>query len=337
MRIWIDLSNSPHVLFFAPIISLLEEQGHEVKVTARDFAQTIQLANKYGLNFETMGRHGGKSIYGKSKALINHSLILMKWAKKTGIDLAVSHNSYSQSIAASLARIPSVTIMDYEYQPANHLSFRLAKRVIVPEVFPQESLRLYGARKNKVRKYVGLKEEVYLFSFVPDPSYLDNIGIKNDRIIATVRPPADFALYHRFENPLFEELIDWLTNKDEVLTIFIPRTNEQKELFTNRNYRNTFIPQQVLDGPNLLYYSDMVISAGGTMNREAAVLGSPVYTIFAGRISAVDDYLIKTGQMIRLQEKCDFNKIKLCKRNYSDFQGSMQSSIDRIVEFILDR
>jgi len=268
--------------------------------------------------------------------LFNRSLALMKWAYPLGIDLAVSHNSYEQLLASFLMGIPSVTMMDYEYQPANHLSFRLARRVIVPEFFPEDALRVYGATPRKTRKYSGLKEEVYLSSFVPDPSFLSKVGLDNERVIVTVRPPATFALYHRFENPLFQELLDWLNDQDDILIVLLPRTNEQKSSFLEKKYKKVFIPSQALDGPNLLFYSDLVISAGGTMNREAAVLGTPVYTIFAGRVAAVDDYLIKIGKMVRLRDRSDLNNIRLCKRDFNGFKPSESLALKSIVDLILN-
>ena len=336
MNIWIDFSNSPHVLIFLPIIRGLEDRGHDVKITARDFAQTIGLADRFGLRYEIMGNYGGRSLYGKGFRLVTRSSALMVWALGHGIDLAVSHNSYSHSVAAFMAGIPSVTMMDYEYQPANHLSFRLARRVIVPEFFPDDALRLYGASSYKVRRYPGLKEEVYLSSFIPDPAFLQAAGLDSEKTIVTVRPPATFALYHRFENPLFPELMEWLRRRDNVLIVFLPRTDEQREMFLRKNYRNVFIPPHALDGPNLLFHSDLVISAGGTMNREAAVLGTPVYTVFAGRIAAVDDYLIRTGRMLRIKERADFDRIRLHKRKSADFQPSQSVGLRRIVDFITE-
>ena len=336
MRIWIDLGNSPHVLFFRPIIRMLESQGHDVKITACDFAQTTELADKFGLNYESIGRHGGRSLHKKGSNLFRRSLALMRWACSVGIDLAISHNSYSQCLAAFMTGIPSVTIMDYEHQPANHLSFRLARRVIVPEAFPEYALRIYGASERKVRKYPGLKEEVYLSLFKPDPGFLANEGLDSKKIIVTVRPPASFALYHRFENPLFLDLMAWLGNQDDVLVILLPRIEDQKEFFLRGNYPNVLIPSYALDGPNLLYHSDLVISAGGTMNREAAVLGTPVYSIFAGRKAAVDNYLIQRRRMMLIQDKVDFAKIRLRKKNVNGFRYVQQSPLRKIVDLIID-
>jgi predicted glycosyltransferase len=337
MRIWIDLSNSPHVLLFRPIIQALEGLGHTVKITARDFAQTVGLADKFGLDCEVIGGHGGKAVYKKGVNLISHSFAVMMWALQQHIDLAVSHNTYSQTLAAFVLGIPSVVIEDYEYQPAHHLSFRLAHRVIVPQVFPEDALSLYGAARRKVRTYPGIKEQVYLSSFEPDSSFLSREGLDNGKIIATIRPPATFALYHRFKNPLFRELIEWLGRREDVLQILLPRTNYQRKSFIEDKHPNMLIPSHPLDGPNLLFHSDLVVSAGGTMNREAAVLGTPVYTIFAGHAPAVDDYLVKAGRMVRIQSKEDFSRIKPCKKRPENATCLRRSSsLERIVELILD-
>ena len=335
MRIWIDLSNSPHALFFHPIIRILEDRGHDVRITVRDFAQTAQLADRFGLRYEIIGSHGGKAIHRKGLKLLSRVLSLTKWGRGLDIDLAVSHNSYSQALAASLLGIPFAAIEDYEYQPAHHISFRLARRVIVPEVFPEDALRLYGAAERKVKRYSGSKEQIYLSSFVPNPAFLSDEGLNKEKIIVTVRPPATFALYHRFENPIFDELMEWLGKRDDVLLIMLPRTDDQKAMILKSNYRNVFIPPHALDGPNLLFHSDLVISAGGTMNREGAVLGTPTYTVFAGTISAVDAHLIRSGRMMRIQEKSDIVKIKLRKKEAGTLQLLKQSSLQTIVELIL--
>ena len=141
MRIWIDLANSPHVPFFRVLIPEFVERGHQVEITARDFAQTVELATNAGMLPAVIGGHGGKRLSGKAGNLIGRAAALAKWAHGRGIDLAVSHNSYAQIAAAAALGIKSVTLMDYEHQPANHVAFRLASRVIVPRVFPATELR----------------------------------------------------------------------------------------------------------------------------------------------------------------------------------------------------
>src|SRR2546429_780345 len=201
MRIWIDLANSPHVPFFRALIPEFVERGHQVEITARDFAQTVELATKAGMVPHVIGGHGGGTFRGKAGNLVGRAAALRKWARDRGLDLAVSHNSYAQIAAAAALRIKSVTLMDYEHQPANHMAFRLASRVIVPRAFPAAELKKFGASTRKVKRYDGIKEDVYLADFAPDPSFtetLRKLGITNEEVLIVARPPAREALYHRF-------------------------------------------------------------------------------------------------------------------------------------------
>src|SRR6185436_4209637 len=175
MRIWIDLANSPHVPFFHALIPEFNARGHQVEITARDFAQTVELAIKAGMMPHVIGRHGGGTIRGKAGNLVGRAASLRKWARDRGFDLAVSHNSYAHIAAAAALGIKSATLMDYEHQPANHLAFRLASKVIVPRAFPAAELRRYGGGTKKVRRYEGTKEDVYLADFVPNPSFLETL------------------------------------------------------------------------------------------------------------------------------------------------------------------
>src|SRR5689334_7662166 len=211
MRVWIDLANSPHVPFFRALTTRFAAAGHEVEITAREFAETVPLARDAGLNPRVIGWHGGRKIPLKAGNLLSRAWDLARWARKRRFDLAVSHNSYSQILAARSLRIKSVTLMDYEHQPANHLAFRLASRIIVPSSFPATELRRFGASAGNVRRYHGTKEDVYLADFQPDGSFtarLCELGIHPDNVLVLMRPPAVEALYHRFQNALFDEALE---------------------------------------------------------------------------------------------------------------------------------
>jgi uncharacterized protein len=338
MRIWIDLANSPHVPFFVPLIKDFKSRGHEVFITARDFAQTIELAEKAQLDFTKIGTHGGGKLSAKFENLVGRALSLRKFAKPLNVDLSVSHNSYSQILAAKMLGIKSVTLMDYEHQPANHLAFRLANRVIVPASFPMESLKKFGASNRKVFWYEGIKEDVYLADFKQNASFqneLLQLGISPENILVVVRPPASFALYHRFENELFSELLTKLHQTDNIKVIFLARTDEQKTFYTNQFNDNFILPNKVLDGANLISYADLVVSAGGTMNREAAALGVPTATIYAGKFASIDEFLIKENRLLRIADRNDLHNLKFVKksvvnqRNFSGLRG-------KIVKLILD-
>ncbi|MCA1634805.1 MAG: DUF354 domain-containing protein [Acidobacteria bacterium] len=310
MRIWIDLANSPHVPFFRALAAEFEGRGHEVETTAREFAQTVELAEAAGFHPSVIGGHGGAGLSGKARNVAGRAWALARWARGRGFDLAVSHNSYSQVLAARRARVRAVTLMDYEHQPANHLAFRLASRVIVPEAFPAEALRKFGAGREKVRRYHGIKEDVYLADFAPDPRFArqlqEQFGVDTARdVLVVVRPPAREALYHRFENELFGGLLESLSERADVKVILLPRNDAQREALAASHAAGfgrgrLVMPREALDGANLVASADLVVSAGGTMNREAAALGIPAATVYAGAWAAVDEQLVREGRLRRI-------------------------------------
>ena len=300
MRLWIDLANSPHVPFFKALAERFKAQGHEIETTAREFAETIPLAQAAGFAPQVVGVHAGRDVSKKAGSLLSRAWALGKWARGRGFDLAISHNSYSQILAARGLRIKTVTLMDYEHQPANHLAFRFASRIIVPASFPARRLRACGARVGKVRRYHGTKEDVYLADFQPDPSFaaqLCELGVKPDNVLVLMRPPAHDALYHRFQNTLFDEALEMLAAKVNAQVILLPRNEAQRAAYANKG---VIIPARPLDGANLIAASDLVISAGGTINREAAALGVPAASVYAGKWAAVDEGLVNEGRLRRI-------------------------------------
>jgi hypothetical protein len=320
MLLWIDLSNSPHVPFFRALAAEFRARGHEVSVTAREFAQTVELAEAAGLRPAVVGGHGGGKLSGKAGNLLGRAWALARWARGRGFDLAVGHNSYSQVLAARLLRVRAVTLMDYEHQPANHLAFRLASRVVVPHAFPDEALRRAGARARKVRRYEGIKEDVYLADFEPDPRFPEllrerfGFDLTRDTLVV-VRPPASEALYHRFENELFEELLRRLLARPRVKVLLLARTAGQREAIESRfGAPNLLAPREALDGANLVAAADLVVSAGGTMNREAAALGVPAATVYAGRWAALDEGLVREGRLLRLATHEDLDSLPVRKK-----------------------
>jgi uncharacterized protein len=325
MRIWIDLANSPHVPFFRALIPEFRKHGHQVEITARDYAQTVELAEAAGLTSVVIGGHGGRRLAGKAGNLVGRAAALGKWARGRGFDLAVSHNSYAQIAAGRGLGIRTVTLMDYEHQPANHLAFRLASRVIVPRAFPDSALRRYGATRGKVKRYEGTKEDVYLADFIPDPSFaetLQALGVRLDNVLVVVRPPASEALYHRFENQWFEELLDRLCSRDDVDVILLARTSGQRAQYEKMAKFNLILPRRALDGANLIAASDLVISAGGTMNREAAALGVPAATIYAGQWAAIDEQLVNEGRLRKIASQNDLALLEFIKKPPMTFRGA---------------
>jgi uncharacterized protein len=172
MRVWVDLTNSPHVLVLRPIVSALRAQGHEVQITARDFAQTLGLLGRFRFDHTVVGRDRGGRLAAKGLGLVSRSTALVRWARPRGFDLALGHGSNDVSVAARLLRIPCSTMFDYEWATLQHtLNCRLAQAVVVPDAIPPDRLARYGPAR-KIAAYPGLKEEYYLADFEPDPAVL---------------------------------------------------------------------------------------------------------------------------------------------------------------------
>jgi predicted glycosyltransferase len=306
VRVWVDLTNSPHVLVMRPLIEAMRSDGHEVEVTARDFAQTLELCERLGIEHTAIGRHGGGGVAGKGFGLLARSAALARWARPRRFDVAMGHASNDVMVAASLLRIPSATAFDYEWARVQHnVNCRLARAVVVPEAIPPERLHRYGAR-GKLRRYPGLKEEYYLADFEPDPSVLAELGLDGSAPIVVVRTPPDVSLYHRFENPLFRRVLERLRGTQAVV---LPRTPAQRDEL--RLLGDFTVPRSAVDAQSLIALSDLVISAGGTMNREAVALGTPVFTTFEGKLGAVDEALLREGRLRKLD---DLEQIRVEKR-----------------------
>lgn len=302
MRVWIDLSNSPHPLLFAPISRALEARGHEVSVTVRDHAQTVALARNDWPAIEVIGGESPGGRVSKARTLAARALTLRRWARRARPDVAVSHNSYAQIVAARAARVPVVTAMDFEHQPANKLAFRLAGRVLVPEAIPIDAVRRHGASGAKLVRYPELKEAIYIGDFEPDPSIVAGLGIEREPgdVLVVVRTPPSGALYHQFENPLFAQVLDRLSREPTVRCVVLTRHPEQRAEIVERALANVTVPERPVDARALVYESDLVIGAGGTMTREAALMGISTISIYAGEQPAVDAWLEAGGALRRI-------------------------------------
>jgi hypothetical protein len=314
LRVWVDITAPAHVLVFRPLIQLLRERGDEVEVTAREYAQTVQLLELHGIEAELIGRHGGRSRLGKLGTMVTRMAGLRRWARGRRFDAALAHGSHHLTLTARMLGIPSSTTFDYEFATVQHqLGCRAANLVVVPDSIPPARLERYGVRPPKLRQYPGLKEEYYLGDFEPDPDVLEPLGLDRDRdrVLVVVRTPPDIALYHRGSNHLFSQVLDDLGRRGEVQAVVLPRTLEQRDFVRGLDLPSVVVPDRAVDAQSLIALSDLVVSAGGTMNREAVALGVPVYTTFAGRLGGVDEALIREG---RLRPLTDPRALELVKR-----------------------
>jgi uncharacterized protein len=332
VRVWIDLANSPHPLLFAPIARRLEELGHEVCVTARDHAQTLELARERWPDVERIGGPSPRGRRAKAAAIGARMLSLRRWAGATQPEVALSHNSYAQLVAARSLRIPAVTAMDYEHQPASHVAFRAANWILLPATLPLKSVKRQGASERKVVRYNGLKEELYVGDFEPDGNILARLGIErreNEALVVMRAPPAG-AMYHRSDNPLLREVVERLGRLPSVRCVVLARQPEQRSALSDVLPANCHIPEKAVDSRSLMYAADLVIGAGGTMTREAALLGIPTISIYAGRPPFVEVWLERQGLLRRAH---DVNEIEPVDRRASE-PRSLQELRRRSAELV---
>ncbi len=307
------MSAPAHVLVLRPIIERLQAEGHEVEVTSRDYAQTQALLDLHGMPHTPIGQHGGASRVQKAYRLGARSAGMLRFGRGRGFDLALAHGSNDLAIAARALGIPEANMHDYEYAVTQHrIGCRLAKRVLFPDSVPAERLRRFGVTPEKLFPYPGLKEEYYLYDFEPDPEALTRLGVETSRVVVIVRPPPDVSLYHRKSNPLFPKVLDRLGNDAGVHAVVLPRTQAQREFITGLRLPSLIVPEAAVEAQSLVALADLVVSAGGTMNREAAALGTPVYTTYGGRLGGVDEALIRSG---RLRPLTDPRAVVLEKRS----------------------
>jgi predicted glycosyltransferase len=300
VTIWIDLDNTPHVPFFIPVIRELERRGHRVILTARDAFQVCELADQKGLPYARIGRHHGKNRVMKVLGLAWRSLQLASFYLRHRPDIALSHGARSQIMLCNLLCVPTILVMDYEHSKTPLLM--RPKWEIVPDSLPD-----HGLHATRVRKYRGIKEDVYAPEFKPDRSLLDALGLRMEDFVITVRPPATEAHYHNPEaEALLTCLMDRICRTPGLRAVLLPRNKNQEQSLRASNPEwfadgRTIVPQRAVDGLNLLWFSDLVVSGGGTMNREAAALGIPVYSIFRGKTGAVDARLEQEGRLTMLR------------------------------------
>jgi uncharacterized protein len=306
------MTASAHVLVFRPLIEILRARGDEVELTAREYAQTLQLLELHDMEAHVIGRHGGRSRFGKARSLASRLRALRGWARPRSFDIALAHGSHELTITARRLGIPSSTTFDYEFAWLQHqLGCRAATRVVVPDSIPPERLRTYGAEPPKLVQYPGLKEEYYLADFEPDRSVLEPWQIDPARVLVVLRPPPDVSLYHRHSNPLFPQTLAYLGHHEAVHALVLPRTEEQRDYVRSLDLPSVIVPDSAVDAQSLIALADLVVSAGGTMNREAAALGVPVYTTYGGRLGGVDESLIREGRLVPLS---DARALELRKR-----------------------
>ncbi|HEX9092830.1 MAG TPA: DUF354 domain-containing protein [Coriobacteriia bacterium] len=328
-RLWIDMTNSPHVLVLRPIIDEFRRRGWEVEVTAREFAQTLPLLERFGIPYTLIGRHRGRQLAAKAWGLADRSAAMVRFGRSRGFDLALSHASNDLPVAARVLRIPHVTMFDYEFAKlSHHINIRLSAKSLVPDAIPSAALAPYGCTPAKYDAYPGLKEEYYRADFEPDPAVLVELGLDRDKVLTVLRTPPSMAAYHRMDNPLFDDVLRAIAARDDVQAVVLVRTPDQCAGIESIGAANIVVPDRVVDAQSLVYYADVVVSGGGTLNREAVALGTPACTVFQGVMGAVDRALVEVGRLVVLENAAD-----LCL----DRKTAARERVRRDVGLLVDR
>jgi len=311
MRIWVDFTNTAHVLVLRPLVEVLEREGHEVTLTARPLSHTIELLDEWGHSYTSIGRHGGAGRLGKARAAAGRIPQMLRFGRRRGFDCSIAHGSTDLPPAARLLRIPNTTMLDYEWAMLQHgVNCRLASRVLAPDAIPPDRLGRYGAR-HKLVSYPGLKEEYYMYDFEPDPSVLERLDVDPKAELCVIRTAPSYALYlGGAESQLLPRVLARLAEAGNVRTVVMARNSEQAAAIDSLGLPRVTVPGHAVDGRSLVAYADLLVSAGGTMNREAAVLGTPAYTVFEGRLGAIDEMLMRDGRLRYLEEPGQIELVK---------------------------
>jgi predicted glycosyltransferase len=338
MRIWVDITDASHVVFFAPIVRRLEDAGHTVTITARRFAGADLVLRRYGLGGVLTTGHRGGSLGTRAVGLVNRTAQLLGSASSGRFDVAVGSHASDFALAAWMLGIPQMTFLDDErLRRGNAVNVRLVDEVAAPEAIPPEALASLGAPPGKLFRYPGFKEEYYLYDLSPDPQVLATLGVDRRRLVGVVRPApprrgAGGAPLH--SEAKLGDLVRALAGRRHVTLVLIARDAEQRERFLALGVPGLIAPDgPVLGGASLIAAADFVLGTGGVMAREAAALGTPAYTVSLEPPAAVDAALLAQG---RLRRATGADDIELTKKGDARTTQALPRDPDLFVDRLLE-
>ncbi len=294
MRIWFDLSNSPHINFFYALIHELEKD-HEIVITCRPLANTIDLLRLHNLDFEVVGKHYGAKMLSKIYGYPIRVLQLYQFLKKNKPDVAISHSSFHSPLVSRLLGCPSIYLNDNEHAMGNIPAFLAADKIMIPEFLDKDRVKKQGAGGEKLIQYPGVKEGVYLWNLKALSTNSSNVYKSGEKVVF-IRPEPWTAQYYSGDLNFMDALIKGL--KDKLSVVLLPRGDSQAEHYRKIEFSGLTILDKPKDLPDIARECSLFIGAGGTMTREMAVLGIPTISVYQDELLDVDSYLIEIGQMI---------------------------------------
>jgi uncharacterized protein len=339
MTIWLDFDNTPLVPLYRPILRELHARGVQTFVTSRVHAQTEDLLQMWDIPHVPVGKYGGKSLWKKITNLLHRAHALSRVARSRSITLSVSHNSRTHMLASKRLGLRYLGMDDYEYSE-QRLANLLADHILLPVCIPDKRLLDAGFNLKKVIRYRGLKEEIYLKDFTPEMDFRRRLELDEKTILVTLRPPSITANYHDEKSEiLFRKCLQHFSSAENTYCLVVNRTDAERGLVSQAlidDGKVGWLPRAV-DGLQLLWHSDIMLGGGGTMNREAALLGLPTYSIFTGRRPAVDEYLQSQGKLSFLNSEDEVEAVPVRKREIPNvYSPSNVNLAGWITELILD-
>lgn len=295
MKIWFDLSNSPHINMFHDLIRDLESEGHHIIITARPLANTVDLLNQRGLQHTVVGEHYGKSLFKKIFGYPIRVMQLRKFLQKHRPDLAVAQSSFHSPVVAKLLNIPSIYTNDNEHALGNLPCFIFATRILIPENLSLKKIAKNGVSPKKITQYPGVKEGVYLWSKGEQIQDDRKHNISANKKIY-IRPEPQTAQYYNGKQNFLDDTI--LELQDKYKIIVLPRDANQAKHYKQPKFSSVTVPDKPLSFTSIATDCTLFIGAGGSMTREFAILGIPTISVYQDELLEVDSFLISKGLML---------------------------------------
>lgn len=320
MKIWIDLTNSPHVNFFSGMIRELQ-QSHEVLLTCRPLANTIELLELFGFSYHVIGKHYGQNKLKKALGFMVRIRQLYSFLRSKGIDVAISHSSFYSPVVAWLLGIRSIYLNDNEHAAGNRISFIFADQIMIPEFLDLKKVRRQWAKVEKIIKYPGVKEGIYLWHYRQKNAINTRVEARKKKKVVFIRPEPWTAQYYKGERNFIDDLL--IDLKDRFKIVVLPRGKVQEDYYRQEKFTGIIVPEKSISLTDIMANCDLFIGAGGTMTREAAVLGIPTISIYQDSLLDVDNFLIGKGFMThkrRLDAEFVKNFLKNIRKKTPDKQ-----------------